>query len=110
MKGGPPPSPSGRSESRYSCTEGERGWRNNNKYNGRRRYYMRNSLINKIKRWSAVGIVMAIAAGIYSPMASAHGEKSQPAFMRMRTIQWYDLQWSTDKVKVNEEMTVTGKL
>jgi methane/ammonia monooxygenase subunit B len=70
---------------------------------------MRNSLINKIKRWSAVGIVMAVAAGIYSPMASAHGEKSQPAFMRMRTIQWYDLKWSTDKVKVNDEMTVTGR-
>jgi methane/ammonia monooxygenase subunit B len=65
---------------------------------------MRNSLINKIKRWSVVGIVMAVAAGIYSPMASAHGEKSQPAFMRMRTIQWYDLKWSTDKVKVNDEI------
>jgi methane/ammonia monooxygenase subunit B len=76
---------------------------------------MRNSLINKIKRWSAVGVAgvvaaVAMMAGIYSPMASAHGEKSQPAFMRMRTIQWYDLKWSTDKLKVNDEMTVTGKL
>jgi len=55
-----------------------------------------------------VGIVLAVAAGIYSPMASAHGEKSQPAFMRMRTIQWYNLKWSTDKLKVNDEMTVSG--
>src|SRR2546430_1714970 len=70
---------------------------------------MRNSLINKIKQWSVVGIVMAVAAGIYLPMASAPGEKTQPAVMRMRTIQWYDLKWSTDKVKVNDEMTVTGR-
>jgi methane/ammonia monooxygenase subunit B len=71
---------------------------------------MKNSpIISKIKKWSAIGFTVAIAAGVYSPMASAHGEKSQPAFMRMRTITWYDLKWSTDKVKVNDEMTVTGK-
>jgi len=30
----------------------------------------------------------------YAPTASAHGEKSQAAFMRMRTIHWFDLNWS----------------
>ncbi|MDQ3564744.1 MAG: methane monooxygenase/ammonia monooxygenase subunit B, partial [Pseudomonadota bacterium] len=42
--------------------------------------------------------------------ARAHGEKSQQAFLRMRTIHWYDLNWSTDKLKVNEKMTVSGKI
>jgi methane/ammonia monooxygenase subunit B len=66
--------------------------------------------MSRFARWSAAGIAMVVAAtGLYSPPASAHGEKSQQAFMRMRTIQWYDLNWSTDKLKVNEEMTVSGK-
>ena len=41
--------------------------------------------------------------------ARAHGEKSQQAFLRMRTIHWYDLNWSTDKLRVNDKMTVSGK-
>jgi len=27
----------------------------------------------------------------------------------MRTIMWYDVQWSTDRIRVGEEMTITGK-
>src|SRR5215813_5722980 len=45
----------------------------------------------------------------YVPEARAHGEKSQEPFLRMRTIMWYDVQWSTDRVAVGEEMTITGK-
>ncbi|MGH8007198.1 MAG: methane monooxygenase/ammonia monooxygenase subunit B, partial [Candidatus Binatia bacterium] len=37
--------------------------------------------------------------------AAAHGEKSQEPFLRMRTVMWYDVVWSTDKLNVNEEMT-----
>ncbi len=73
---------------------------------------MKNSInkLAKAARWSVAGLAMAVAAtGLYAPTASAHGEKSQQAFMRMRTIHWYDLNWSTDKLKVNEEMTVSGK-
>ena len=44
-----------------------------------------------ITKWSAVGLLVALAASVYAPTASAHGEKSQAAFMRMRTIHWYDL-------------------
>jgi len=44
-----------------------------------------------------------------SSYADAHGEKSQEPFLRMRTVMWYDVQWSTDKVGVNEEMTISGK-
>ena len=39
----------------------------------------------------------------------AHGEKALEPFVRMRTIQWYDVQWSQDKVKINDEVVITGK-
>ena len=57
-----------------------------------------------------VGLLTAVAAtSFYAPAASAHGEKSQAAFMRMRTIHWYDLKWSKEKVNVNEQVEITGK-
>ncbi len=39
----------------------------------------------------------------------AHGEKALEPFIRMRTIQWYDVQWSKQSFNVNEEISVTGK-
>lgn len=63
-----------------------------------------------LNKWSAVALMAAVAAtSFYAPTASAHGEKSQAAFMRMRTIHWYDLKWSKEVVKVNETVEVTGK-
>lgn len=65
---------------------------------------------DRIARWSLVGLLMALAAAVmYAPAASAHGEKSQAAFLRMRTIHWFDLNWSTDQLNVNDEMEITGK-
>ncbi|NDG86378.1 MAG: methane monooxygenase/ammonia monooxygenase subunit B [Gammaproteobacteria bacterium] len=63
-----------------------------------------------LNKWSAVALMAAVAAtSFYAPTASAHGEKSQAAFMRMRTIHWYDLKWSKEVVKVNDTVEVTGK-
>ena len=42
--------------------------------------------------------------------ASAHGEKSQQAFLRMRTLNWYDVAWSKTTVNVNEDMVLSGKV
>jgi methane/ammonia monooxygenase subunit B len=39
----------------------------------------------------------------------AHGEKALEPFVRMRTIQWYDVQWSQDKLKINDDVVITGK-
>jgi methane/ammonia monooxygenase subunit B len=39
----------------------------------------------------------------------AHGEKALEPFIRTRTIQWYDVQWSKDKLKINDEVIITGK-
>jgi methane/ammonia monooxygenase subunit B len=67
-------------------------------------------LKDRIAQWSMVGLLTAVAAtSFYAPAASAHGEKSQAAFMRMRTIHWYDLKWSKEKVNVNEQVEITGK-
>jgi methane/ammonia monooxygenase subunit B len=67
-------------------------------------------LKDRIAQWSMVGLLTAVAAtSFYAPAASAHGEKSQAAFMRMRTIHWYDLKWSKEKVNVNEQVEISGK-
>jgi methane/ammonia monooxygenase subunit B len=42
--------------------------------------------------------------------AFAHGERNQEPFLRMRTIHWYDVTWSADKLAVNDEITIQGKL
>jgi len=39
----------------------------------------------------------------------AHGEKALEPFIRMRTIQWYDVQWDKQKFNVNDEVSVSGK-
>ena len=65
---------------------------------------------DRIAKWSFVGLLMTLAvATMYTPTASAHGEKSQAAFMRMRTIHWYDLNWSKESVAINEQVEITGK-
>jgi len=67
-------------------------------------------LKNKVAKLSFVALLAATsAAALYTPTAAAHGEKSQAAFMRMRTIHWFDLNWSKDTVPVNDTMTLTGK-
>ncbi|MCK4842708.1 MAG: methane monooxygenase/ammonia monooxygenase subunit B [Methylococcales bacterium] len=65
---------------------------------------------DKVAKLSFVALLITMTAAIfYTPTASAHGEKSQAAFMRMRTIHWFDLNWSKDEVAINETMTISGK-
>jgi len=67
-------------------------------------------LKDKVAKLSFVALLAtASAAMLYTPVASAHGEKSQAAFMRMRTIHWFDLNWSKEEVPVNDTMTISGK-
>jgi methane/ammonia monooxygenase subunit B len=67
--------------------------------------------MKKLVKLAALGAAAAVAAtlGAIAP-ASAHGEKSQQAFLRMRTLNWYDVQWSKTTVNVNEEMVLSGKV
>jgi len=80
---------------------------------------MKTTMFSSLARFAKrhVGRLMAVgvAAGLAMTMASvgpasAHGEKSQAAFLRMRTLNWYDLKWSKRSVNVNEEYEITGKL
>lgn len=48
--------------------------------------------------WSAV-----------ASLAWAHGERTQEPFLRMRSILFYDCQWSTDSLKVNDELVLSGR-
>ena len=58
-----------------------------------------------------LGILFLILWGLtFAPnTALAHGEKALEPFIRMRTIQWYDVMWSKDKLNVNDEVVITGK-
>ena len=65
---------------------------------------------DKVAKLSFVALLITVTAAMfYAPTASAHGEKSQAAFMRMRTIHWFDLNWSKEEVPVNDTMTISGK-
>lgn len=54
-------------------------------------------------------IALTVLSGLPLSSAQAHGEKALEPFIRMRTIQWYDVQWSTQTLKVNDEVSVSGK-
>jgi methane/ammonia monooxygenase subunit B len=61
------------------------------------------------RSWLLALITLTVLSGLPLSSAQAHGEKALEPFIRMRTIQWYDVQWSTQKFNVNEEVSVSGK-
>ncbi len=63
----------------------------------------------RFKSWLLALIALTVLSGLPLSSAQAHGEKALEPFIRMRTIQWYDVQWSTQKFNVNEEVSVSGK-
>ena len=55
-------------------------------------------------------LLIVLAFTIATPVSVlAHGEKALEPFIRMRTIQWYDVQWSNTNLRVNEQLEITGK-
>jgi methane/ammonia monooxygenase subunit B len=56
--------------------------------------------------WAAL-LTGAILVGS-APAASAHGERAQEAFLRMRTVAWIDVTYSRTTVKQGETFTITG--
>jgi len=57
----------------------------------------------------ALAVLALSALALSSQPARAHGERAQEPFLRMRSVQWYDLKWEPTEVAVNETMTVSGK-
>ncbi|MGZ8095118.1 MAG: bacterial ammonia monooxygenase, subunit AmoB [Methylosarcina sp.] len=66
---------------------------------------MKNLLIKSV---FSLSLVLSLYA-LNIQTVIAHGEKALEPFIRMRTIQWYDVQWSKQKFAVNEEISVSGK-
>jgi methane/ammonia monooxygenase subunit B len=65
----------------------------------------------RVARLFGLGMAAAVAATVASiAPAAAHGEKSQQAFLRMRTLNWYDVKWSKTSLNVNESMVLSGKV
>jgi methane/ammonia monooxygenase subunit B len=55
-----------------------------------------------------VALILSVYLLTLQPVM-AHGEKALEPFVRMRTIQWYDVQWSKQTFNVNDEVSVSGK-
>jgi methane/ammonia monooxygenase subunit B len=57
-------------------------------------------------------VLSALLAGALvvtlAPAAQAHGERAQEAFLRMRTVSWVDVNFSSDHVRQGETFTITG--
>ncbi len=65
----------------------------------------------RVGRLIGLGMAAAVAATMASiAPAAAHGEKSQQAFLRMRTLNWYDVKWSKTSLNVNESLVLSGKV
>jgi methane/ammonia monooxygenase subunit B len=88
--------------------------------NGQKDYYGRNNITTvrpepveghhqtPLKYLILLGLIFSVYILTMQPVM-AHGEKALEPFIRMRTIQWYDVQWSKQKLNVNEEISVSGK-
>ncbi len=68
-----------------------------------------------MKRLAAVLVLGLASTGVFASPASAHGEKSQEAFLRMRTIGWTNIQFTGGRlvngethVKQGENVTLKG--
>ena len=57
----------------------------------------------------ALAVLAVGALALSSQPVRAHGERAQEPFLRMRSVQWYDLKWQPETVAVNETMKVSGK-
>ena len=58
---------------------------------------------------SLTGLVMLVMLGISNDV-TAHGERAQQANVRMRTINWYDVEISPAKVEIGDIVTIKGRM
>ena len=67
------------------------------------------NLKNKRSRLSLSLIFMMLTSVLFVDLAWAHGERNQEPFLRMRTLHWYDVEFSKPAdsvIKVNEDLTI----
>jgi methane/ammonia monooxygenase subunit B len=66
-----------------------------------------------IKRMACllVGMVGALMlGGLRATPALAHGEAAQPAFLKEGTIAFWDVKFSSNTIKMGQDLTITGKV
>lgn len=56
----------------------------------------------------AVLWVAGVLVGLLPATASAHGEKAQQPALRMRTVHWFDVDMSTNKLNVGDQLVIKG--
>lgn len=68
---------------------------------------MRHSRVYTLCSGSMLALLVTLAtAGV----AFAHGERAQEGFLRMKTVAWQDVQFSTADVKQGAQVIITGKV
>lgn len=54
-------------------------------------------------------MAVLVFSSVAAESAWAHGERSQEPYLRTRTVQYYDVHYDKQTVKINEEFTLTGR-
>jgi methane/ammonia monooxygenase subunit B len=58
---------------------------------------------------SAAGVAVVLGLLVaWTPRADAHGEAAQDAFIRTRTVAFYDVQFSGTEIKSGDAVAITG--
>lgn len=57
-----------------------------------------------------VSIIYVLLCSCLSSVAFAHGERAQQPNVRMRTVNWYDMEISPAKVQVGEIVSISGRM
>ena len=70
---------------------------------------MNTSFFNMKRLGVAAALSVAAFTGATTE-AFAHGERAQEPFLRMRSVHWYDTEWTKDTVAINDIMMVRGKV
>src|SRR4030088_890959 len=60
----------------------------------------------QLRIWRSLGIAV-VAASATAAVASAHGERSQEGFLRMETVAFSDVSFSTLSLRQGEQLTIT---
>jgi methane/ammonia monooxygenase subunit B len=65
-------------------------------------------LRRRYRRYVLSALLASALVVTLAPAAQAHGERAQEAFLRMRTVSWVDVNFSSDHVRQGETFTITG--
>jgi methane/ammonia monooxygenase subunit B len=62
----------------------------------------------RYRRYCLAALLAVVLLVTLAPAAQAHGEAAQEAFLRMRTVGWVNVRFSSDTVMQGETFTITG--